>query len=484
MTASAHPLRRGACPALSAPMQTGDGLLVRLAASGIDIGLDQAAELCAAARRHGNGIIEITARGNFQIRGLSAASAGAFADAVAALGIDAGTGVAILVDPLAGLAPAPAVDGREIAKRLRRALAASPFAASLGAKVSCVIDGGFALHLDSVAADIRLRVDGTRWHVAVGGDAGSARGLGWVDAADAVEAALRLLRVIAQHGPLARAKDLLGADGPQVLAAAIAELMCETKDQAPLHIPPPHQRVHARLTPRYAGREQPAAHAEINQPLAAARPRAEPIGSHLLRDHSLALGVGPAFGHTDATALVRLIETARNNGVHTLRTAPGRALLFIGLTQDTVRPFVTTAERLGFITHRDDPRRHVAACAGAPVCASAEIPARMLAPLVTAAAATLLDGSLNLHLSGCRKGCAHPARSTLTIVGSQRGCELIIDGTSTGAAHAVVATEELLLAIARVDKAVAQTRGESSAAAAFARLGPAQVANLFGAADD
>ena len=106
MNAITNPLRRrGACPGLSAPMQTGDGLLVRLASLGATIALDAAAELCAAARRHGNGIIEVTARGNIQIRGLTPASAPTFADAVAALGIDGGDGVPILTDPLAGLEP-------------------------------------------------------------------------------------------------------------------------------------------------------------------------------------------------------------------------------------------------------------------------------------------------------------------------------------------------------------------------------------------
>src|ERR1700681_4257968 len=93
--------RRGACPRLTAPMQTRDGPLVRLASAGATIGLDAAAALGAAARRYGNGIVEITARGSIQIRGLTSASAPAFTDAVAALGIDAGDGVPLLTDPLA-----------------------------------------------------------------------------------------------------------------------------------------------------------------------------------------------------------------------------------------------------------------------------------------------------------------------------------------------------------------------------------------------
>src|SRR5580704_1958531 len=178
------PRRRGACPGLSAPMQTGDGLLARLL-TGATIGLDAAAALCAAARQHGNGIVEITARGSIQIRGLTATSAPAFADAVAALDIGAVDGVPILADPLAGLAPlsaevdcsrargdslppcgggeefaapsrpdlAPmgltpehATDSLSLAGALRQQLAASTFADLLGPKVSVVIDGGLALH--------------------------------------------------------------------------------------------------------------------------------------------------------------------------------------------------------------------------------------------------------------------------------------------------------------------------------------------------
>ena len=59
---------RGACPGLSAPMPTGDGLLVRLLPIGT-ISLDAFTVLGAAARAHGNGVIEITARGSIQSAG-------------------------------------------------------------------------------------------------------------------------------------------------------------------------------------------------------------------------------------------------------------------------------------------------------------------------------------------------------------------------------------------------------------------------------
>ena len=118
--------RRGVCPGLSRPLPTGDGLLVRILP--IDtIALDAFAALCALACTYGNGIIEITARGSIQVRGLSADSAPRFADAVAALGIAAEDGVPILCNPLAGLDAAEICDVSAFAAALRYAVAQQSF---------------------------------------------------------------------------------------------------------------------------------------------------------------------------------------------------------------------------------------------------------------------------------------------------------------------------------------------------------------------
>src|ERR1700685_151764 len=94
------PQRRGACPGLSAPMTTGDGLLVRLLPIGM-IELTAFAALCAAARQYGNGVIEVTSRGSIQIRGLSTATAPRFAAAVGARRIAGEGGIPVLNHPLA-----------------------------------------------------------------------------------------------------------------------------------------------------------------------------------------------------------------------------------------------------------------------------------------------------------------------------------------------------------------------------------------------
>ena len=71
---SAHPVserRRGWCPGVRRPMETGDGLLVRLHPFAGRLTADRARLIAEAAREFGNGHLDITARGNLQIRGVS-----------------------------------------------------------------------------------------------------------------------------------------------------------------------------------------------------------------------------------------------------------------------------------------------------------------------------------------------------------------------------------------------------------------------------
>lgn len=422
MAVAAITRRRGACPGLSSPMPTGDGLLVRLQPVGT-IPLDAFAELCGAARRHGNGIIEITARGSIQVRGLTAASAPRFADTVAALNIAAAEGIAIVSNPLAGLDPEEILDAAALARDLRETLMKASLAARLGAKASVVVDGAGALGLDAIAADIRMRADlidgAVMLRLGIGGDGASAVDLGIISLANAVNAAVQLLEVVAQRGREARARDIVANEGMAPFRTAVADLL-----------------------------QSPQGH-EINFRLRGSGQRADPIGIHRLRDGWFACGIGLAFGHAEAATLRALIESAGAARAVGVRAAPSRALMIIGLSHEAHSSFVTTAQRLGFIVRTDDPRRRVVACAGAPICASAYIAARAVAPVIAEKVAPFLDGSRTIHISGCAKGCAHPAAAALTAIGTPHGCALVADGTVRDTAFATVATDELPAAMER-----------------------------------
>ncbi|MGC1237047.1 MAG: precorrin-3B synthase [Xanthobacteraceae bacterium] len=418
LSPSAVPSRRGVCPGLSRPLPTGDGLLVRILPIGT-IALDAFAGLCAAARDHGNGIIEITARGSIQVRGLSAHSAPRFADAIAALGIAAEDGVPILCNPLTGLDAAEIFDATAIAAALRRAVTQQSLDGRLDPKVSVVIDDGAPLNLARVAADIRVRAQlhsgQPMLRLAIGSDDRNAFDLGLIAPDDGVEAVSRLLLVLAERG--ARARDIIAAEGPACFDDAFAHrASVAPRDREGA------KRIEADSAPRQCG---------------------DAIGLHALRDGSLACGIGLAFGHAEASTLEKLANTAAAAGARGLRTAPNRSLLAIGLTKEVASYFSAAAAQLGFVTRAGDPRRHVIACAGAPLCASAYIAARAIAPDVAAAAAPYLSDGLCIHVSGCAKGCAHPGTTPLTVVGTPGDCALVANGSARDAPFAAAPLHEL-----------------------------------------
>jgi precorrin-3B synthase len=408
------PYARGACPGLSAPMETGDGLLARVLPAG-PIAIDDFIAFCAAALKHGNGTIEITARGSIQVRGLTPVSAPLFAAAVEALDIDLPEGVPVIADPL-GEDPTALLDANAIAADLRRATAAAALPLPLAPKVSVIVDGGGRLNLDALSADIRLRAipttEGPALHVALAGNAASATPLGVVAPGTAIDVVTDILELIAAWGPEARARDVLRRDGIAAFRAAAGD----------------------RLTP--ASRLP-------------ARPRTEAIGRHRQRDGMSALGLGLAFGHAHAGTLIEFCHLAAAQGAKWARPAPDRVLLLGPLSEANTVATKSAAERLGLVTEPRDPRRRIVACPGAPACASGLIAARTLAAELAQHLPPSGDG-IAVHVSGCAKGCAHPAPAPLTIVGTERGCGIVRNGSARTAPSSYLDPADLLTEIVRV----------------------------------
>lgn len=374
---SAAAMRRGACPSLPAPMPTGDGLLARLQPVE-PLTLNQLVQLAALAAELGNGILEVTARGKLQLRGLTPASAPRLAEGVAGLAFALPEGFPVEHSALAGLDPAAQADPRPLAAAIGEG--AAGLVPRLAPKTSVTLDAGGALSLAALKADIALTATGAGWRVALAG-----REAGVIEEARAAPLVVALLGSVAQVGPQARMADLVAREG---LAGLIAR--------------------HG-LAP---GAPLPA------------RDAADPVGLHALNNGSFALGVGLAFGQARAEALEALGHAARAAGARHVEPAAGRALLLVGLAREAVPELERRAAELGFITRASDPRRRVFACAGRPACGSARVETHALA---AALAPHVRRGEL--HVSGCAKGCAHPARARLTIVGLDEGAGLVVEGT-------------------------------------------------------
>ncbi|MGN6582295.1 MAG: precorrin-3B synthase [Rhizobiaceae bacterium] len=436
------PMRRGACPSLSRPMQTGDGLLVRLRPLAGGISPDQLGRLADAAGRYGNGILEVTRRGNLQIRGLTAESAIEFADAVGAIGIDVMNGVPVETGPLAGLDAREIADPLPLVRAIRDGIEKAGLASRLGPKVSVVVHGGGALAMDDVAADVRLeaRREGG-WSLSVGGTAREAIHLGRANEGEAVKIAISLLKAIAAKGIRARGRDL----NPEHLGKMF---QCSTLPPSVLpDISPTRGEIEPSPTPcltsSVSGVEPRIAAGVISPLVGEMSGRTEggnverghsPVGRFGLNDGNMALGMGLPFGQAHADTLKAFAEKAAAYGASEIRFAPGRALLAVGLAPNQCGALKDAALALGFVVDPADPRLLIAACAGSPACASAFIDTKNIAANIAHSAADLLDGSFILHVSGCPKGCARPAALALSLTGIAPGkCEMLLDGHDDGA---------------------------------------------------
>ena len=434
---------RGACPSLNAPMQTGDGLLVRLRPLTPGLTVAQLRALAEATEKHGNGLIEITARGNFQLRGMTPQSMPGLAADIDRAGIVPESGVAIEVPPLSDVDPSEIADARGLAQRLRNAIDSLHPKPALAAKLAIIVDGSGRVILDEISADIRLKAintaDGRQlWWLAIAGTQATATPLANLTDEQAIPGVITLVKALTAIGPRARGRDLDIASLQAQLPAA----------------------------PRFS-------------PVKSATP-ASPVGLIPLGKQHSALGLRPAFGRIHARDLIRFLEVAEVAGVHEIRTGPEHSLLMLGPPRDRIEDILAAAVDCGFQTRADDPANYAIPCSGAGACASAHYSTRQAAADLINLGPDLLDGSLQVHLSGCAKGCAHPSPAMLTIVGAATGYAIVVNGSSSSEPVAYIHKEGLKSALATLGKLVRNNKAAGeSARQCLKRLGRDAIATAL-----
>nr|WP_249681542.1 hypothetical protein [Roseococcus pinisoli] len=170
-------------------MPTGDGLLLRAPAG--DWSPAVVRTIAKVAAGHGNGVVEVSARGNLQLRGFRAETVAEAAAMLAAVGlVDAPP---VMRGPLAGQDPAEIAGPRAIVAQI-----AARWPEGLAPKTSVVVDGGGLLPLDAVGADLRLvAISGDAWLLGLGGR-GRPR---WQECVPTQDAADAILGWLARLGP-------------------------------------------------------------------------------------------------------------------------------------------------------------------------------------------------------------------------------------------------------------------------------------------
>jgi precorrin-3B synthase len=309
---------KGWCPGVWQPMQSGDGLVVRIRPRGGRIDAKQAAGIAELAERHGNGLIDLTNRANLQIRGIREDSHPPLIDGLAKLGLldpdpDTEARRNILVTPFWTAGD----ETITIADELECALEGGP--AGLPAKFGFAVDCGKERVLSGASADVRIErdIDGQLMVRADGMEFGRA-----VTRKEAVSVALRL------------AEWFVFSCGAQTGRGRMAARIAEG----------------AELPEILRGRARPAPKRSAPNPG--------------LASHGALFGL--TFGQVTSVTLNWLAKNAK-----ALRMTPWRMMLAEGMHEMPVYE--------DLITRAEDPLLHVVACSGAPRCREAYADTRALA---------------------------------------------------------------------------------------------------------
>jgi precorrin-3B synthase len=380
--------------------------------------------------------------------------------------------------------------------------------------------------MDTVLADVRLVAErrdarterdgaGIAWRLSVAGDGRTASPLASLPELAAVDATLAIVDAIAALGRDGRARDmepahlaalaLASKSSRSTLPPSVLPDISPTRGEIGLSSPPsPTFNASARLgaAKRVAGTSKPLisplvgemsgrteggdveperqpALAEPDLPRTASDSSA-PIGTFPLTESRYALSIALPFGSMPAETLIALANAAASLGASEIRFAPQRTLLVLGLSEPACAELRNAAASFGFVTDPTDPRTKIAACSGAPACASGHIATRKIAEEIARTSVDIFNSSLSLHISGCAKGCAHPAEATLTLIGGEKGAGLVVSGTAKGLPAAYTPGYEAARGFGRVAKLLRnQSRPGETAASCLARLGKTQIAAAF-----
>jgi precorrin-3B synthase len=382
MSGAGDPVK-GWCPGALRPMESGDGLILRVRPRLSRFSLVQLETLGQAAQCFGSGSLHLTNRANVLIRGVTAAGHPAALEALAAASlIDADPRVEavrnIMLLPITG-ANGHAAIAEGLAAKLEHLLVKTEALHRLPGKFGIAVQTGSEIDATALS-DVTFLVQEDRIVMLLEGASASAAVFsGTGGAADAfLRLAFVFLRMRDASPDIRRMRDAVDRFGLEAISKE------------------------ARLAPMEHGLRVGEAPA--------------PVG-----DMGEAFGIAFTFGEIAPTALQEIAQLMRQRGIPEATLSPRRALVFPVQERDKAA-FQELAQHIGAITSPKDIRLRVHACPGAPSCARATVQARSDAGAILGA---LGEGGLpegTIHISGCGKLCACPHSANITAIGTDDGC--------------------------------------------------------------
>ncbi len=361
--------RDDACPGALHVHQAADGALARIRLPGGMINAPQLAALAHAATQHGSGTLELTTRGNIQLRGVTDT------DAVADVAAEAGLLPSatherirnIVSSPLSGRVGSASgrvgsfADVRPLVGELDRALQSDPDLAALPGRFLFGIDDGRA-DISGLGADIGVHaVDDRAALVMCGSDTGVR--------VDRDEAATSLLtvarRFVAARGSAWRISEL---DRPDALLRGFHVTAADRCDFDPVSRPP--------------------------------------VGWIPQDDGKVALGAVVPLGVLSArqAEFLAAIEAP-------VVITPWRSLLVCDLDEGVADASLRVLAPLGLVFDANSPWLDVSACVGTPGCERSRADVRAEAVRIAD------DGAAGgrVHYVGCERACGSPPTGAVIV---------------------------------------------------------------------
>ncbi|CAM4441384.1 ferredoxin-nitrite reductase [Mycobacterium basiliense] len=346
-----------ACPGALQVHQAADGALVRVRLPGGWLTADQLMTLARSSSESGSGMLELTSRGNLQLRGIT--DVPAVADGIAQAGLLPSPtherARNIVASPLSGRIGGLA-DVRPWVSELDAAICAEPLLAKLGGRFWFSLDDGRA-DVSGLAADVGVHVLADGYALLLAG-----RDTGVRLAPDRVVSTLTELavRFVEVREKAWRVAEL--ADRKVLLAG----------DEAGL-----------RFTP-------------VIQP---------PVGWLPQDDGRVALGAAVPLGVLSARVaeFLAAIEAP-------LLVTPWRSVLVCDLTEAVADTALRVLAPLGLVFDDRSPWLSVSACTGSPGCAHSVADVR-----ADAAAALKEVSAEHRHFVGCERACGSPLTGAVLV---------------------------------------------------------------------
>ncbi|MGW4686345.1 hypothetical protein ACWEPM_15790 [Streptomyces sp. NPDC004244] len=494
--------RGDACPGALRLHAADDGHLARVRIPGGMLGEDAALLLADAADRLGDGHIDLTSRGNAQLRGLGASCGGELAGVLERAGLlPAPTHERvrnIVASPLTGLDLPALPDVAPWVAELDRLLCADPAAAALSGRFLFALDDGRG-DVASLDADVTVIArDAEHAHVFVaatptaGTQIADPAAQGVVAAAGSVSGG-PLSAGSVSAGPVSGggvaggpggsvgsgtagvstgvgtpAVLVAAADAPRAAVAAARYFLdavraAGTRAWRAVELPAEHALSAAGLAARLVAAGVPATVVPVPVPAPVPVPVPAPVSAPVLVSLPVA-GVAPAdgtgpepgvvVGPAGAAALSVLAPLGRLTTAQwrllarltgRIRLTPWRGVVVPGLAVDRAPEALAALADAGLVTAPDHPWRSVTACTGRPGCAKSLADVRADARAVAARA----TGPLPVHWSGCERRCGHPRGTAwVDLVATPDGYALSAPGGSPPHHGGLKTSDQLAAALA------------------------------------